>query len=65
MKFIIIEVNDGGAERYTYSREEVAAYLQPWNSDHMAEEFSRFAWKPGCWMEFPCGWIFCVTASGC
>lgn len=62
-QFIVIEIDDGGAQILLTSieRNVIAAYLgtsKHWFND--LKRFNRINWEPGMWMKYPCGWIFCV-----
>lgn len=62
MKFAVIEIYDGAATKTILDEASTIAFLQ--SNEHWkkaADHFYRKAvFSPGCYMEFPNGWIFCV-----
>lgn len=63
MNYIIVEVNDGGAEATDSDWDGVVSYLSDESWKEARHKFEHLAWSPGMWMEFPCGWIFCVKGD--
>jgi hypothetical protein len=61
VNFIIIEINDGGAEATDSDRSGVVNHLNSWFGWlSYRDRFVAHAWQPGEWMAYPNGWIFCV-----
>ncbi len=62
MKFIVVEIQEGGAQADEESRESVARYLDArrgyWRQAR--KEFLAREWHPGQCMSYPCGYIFCI-----
>lgn len=61
MKFIMIEISEGGADDWAVDYDDACNYLakiEEWEAAH--QEFATRNWLPGRWMTYPCGWIFCV-----
>ncbi len=65
MRFMVIEIQDGGAEAVLEEVEGDAVIKYLTHSSRTWKEalhcFTTKAWKAGDWMVYPCGWIFCVS----
>lgn len=61
MVFWIVELQEGGADGWAVSRDEVTEYLSRspyWAEDHDA--FTSIDWRPGMALSWSSGWIFCL-----
>lgn len=69
-EFVLVEIDEGGATHTVLEDWEVVKHLSkhsrmtpdPWEDARM--EMAERHWKPGEWMEWPCGWVFCVLKGG-
>lgn len=63
MRFVVIEMQEGGAEEYEYStKEEVQKYLD--GTRYWFEAASTFRLRtfvPGDMLNYPCGWVFAIN----
>jgi len=65
LRFAVIEVQEGGAERLTYitTLDEVITHLTRFHQycDYtVCAQIARdTVWSPGMMMHYPCGWIIC------
>jgi hypothetical protein len=62
VKFIVVEIDDGGAQQWEWTGEKVAEYLmanQYWRQAGL-KFAQQIAWVPGMAMSYPRGWVFCV-----
>lgn len=60
--FLVVTINDGGADADKYTRNEVSALLHsnPKYWGKAAKKFDAQFWVPGDMMEWPMGWIVCL-----
>lgn len=65
MKFLVIEVNEGGAGESYEEYEDVKKYL--FDSGYWDAAYHAFVdhgwWSPGEFMDYPCGWIICIGTN--
>lgn len=58
--FVVVEINDGGADDWFGTTEQVEKYLAS-SFDKDLDAFRAIDWKPGIAMTYSCGWIFMTS----
>ena len=54
--FVVIEMNDGGADSWFGDLDQVEKYLSK-SFEKDLDEFRSVKWAPGVMMTYSCGWI--------